>query len=250
MRHSFARQGFTLIELLVVIAIIAVLAAILFPVFAQARAKARQAACSANLKQIGLAFQMYAQDYDEMLPIWGYSLVAGPKPEDGPQEWFFTWDTVLQPYMKNQQILLCPGNRYSRTARGYAMTRYTGDVYGTNWPCMIDYIPYPAKTVLVTDKGHQAPGVNGDAAIEHFMQCKGSTYSGQDWAADASLRKMPHSNGKNFLYVDGHVKFHAVGSGPFGYLSPGPCPLGGQAHPAYESHIAGHCEFYTDWPQE
>src|SRR5689334_1543195 len=63
-----AQNGFTLIELLVVIAIIAVLAAILFPVFAQAREKARQAACSSNLRQIGLAFQMYMQDYDELLP--------------------------------------------------------------------------------------------------------------------------------------------------------------------------------------
>src|SRR2546423_13005970 len=66
-----SRSGFTLIELLVVIAIIAILAAILFPVFAQARATARKAACASNLKQIGLAFMMYAQDYDEMLvPHW------------------------------------------------------------------------------------------------------------------------------------------------------------------------------------
>jgi prepilin-type N-terminal cleavage/methylation domain-containing protein len=69
------RVGFTLIELLVVIAIIAILAAILFPVFAQARAKARQATCSSNLRQIGVGILMYAQDYDELLPT---GLVAGP----------------------------------------------------------------------------------------------------------------------------------------------------------------------------
>ena len=114
------RRGFTLIELLVVIAIIAILAAILFPVFAQARAKARQAACMANLKQLGLAFEMYCQDYDELLPIWGYGDTS--QPDNGPDEGFYAWDTVIDPYTKNQQILLCPDNPYDRDARGYAMT--------------------------------------------------------------------------------------------------------------------------------
>src|SRR6186997_1566649 len=71
------RRGFTLIELLVVIAIIAILAAILFPVFAQAREKARQAACMSNTKQIGIALMMYTQDFDELLPMGGWSGTGG-----------------------------------------------------------------------------------------------------------------------------------------------------------------------------
>ncbi|MBC7289450.1 MAG: DUF1559 domain-containing protein, partial [Armatimonadetes bacterium] len=86
------RKGFTLIELLVVIAIIAILAAILFPVFARAREKARQASCMSNLKQLALAMLMYAQDYDENLPL---SLTA-------PGDWWNdTWKARISPYVKN-----------------------------------------------------------------------------------------------------------------------------------------------------
>lgn len=85
-----SRRGFTLIELLVVIAIIAILAAILFPVFAQARAKARQASCTSNMKQIGLAVLMYTNDYDEMLP-WGASNAGTPTT---------TWYDLVEPYVK------------------------------------------------------------------------------------------------------------------------------------------------------
>jgi prepilin-type N-terminal cleavage/methylation domain-containing protein/prepilin-type processing-associated H-X9-DG protein len=91
------RSGFTLIELLVVIAIIAILAAILFPVFAQAREKARQASCVSNLKQIGNALMMYVQDYDEQLPNGGRSLQAGEDFATVPNRWM-GW---LMPYIKN-----------------------------------------------------------------------------------------------------------------------------------------------------
>lgn len=102
MKHiANLRRGFTLIELLVVIAIIAVLAAILFPVFAQAREKARQAACLSNLRQVGLAVQMYAQDYDENIV---HTELGGDI--DDAHEYY--WGDMLQPYLKNWQLLVCP----------------------------------------------------------------------------------------------------------------------------------------------
>jgi len=94
------RDGFTLIELLVVIAIIAILAAILFPVFAQAREKARAIGCLSNLKQIANGFMMYAQDYDECLPLSVRTPGGGADP--------IYWYDVVQPYLKNRQILKCP----------------------------------------------------------------------------------------------------------------------------------------------
>src|SRR5438876_9360749 len=98
------RRGFTLIELLVVIAIIAVLAAILFPVFAQAREKARAAGCTSNLKQIGTAIQMYAQDWDEHFP---YSYFFDLK----TFEYNLTWDVMIYPYVKMGVANDAPGDR-------------------------------------------------------------------------------------------------------------------------------------------
>jgi prepilin-type N-terminal cleavage/methylation domain-containing protein/prepilin-type processing-associated H-X9-DG protein len=95
MRH---RGGFTLIELLVVIAIIAILAAILFPVFAQARDKARQSSCLSNTRQIGTAVMMYAQDHDEGLPPWWITTQYGAT----------YWHVHVKPYVKNLQVFLCP----------------------------------------------------------------------------------------------------------------------------------------------
>ena len=94
-------KGFTLIELLVVIAIIAILSAILFPVFAKAREKARQSQCTSNMKQIGLALTQYVQDYDESMPNLYY--VAA----DANQYW---WEFMIQPYLKSTAIYQCPSN--------------------------------------------------------------------------------------------------------------------------------------------
>jgi prepilin-type N-terminal cleavage/methylation domain-containing protein/prepilin-type processing-associated H-X9-DG protein len=103
------RSGFTLIELLVVIAIIAILAAILFPVFAQAREKARAIACLSNVKNLGLASQMYMQDYDEtVLPIRIDNRYAQTPPNSA--DWRQYWQYLIQPYMKSQNALLCASN--------------------------------------------------------------------------------------------------------------------------------------------
>jgi prepilin-type N-terminal cleavage/methylation domain-containing protein/prepilin-type processing-associated H-X9-DG protein len=136
MKKNRDRKGFTLIELLVVIAIIAILAAILFPVFAQAREQARKTSCLSNCKQIGLAMQMYAQDYDEQLPGW-------PNPPSHPlaRTWG-DWAIVvplLQAYNKSDNIWACPSGPKERDwLRGpkgfetYVHYGYNEYIYNTN----------------------------------------------------------------------------------------------------------------------
>lgn len=109
-------KAFTLIELLVVIAIIAILAAILFPVFAQARDKARQAACLSQAKQIGLAARMYVQDYDEMWVMFSYGIYNPNDPTVHsfiwPNSMLIYWPWTLQPYTKNWEFMTCPNKDY------------------------------------------------------------------------------------------------------------------------------------------
>ncbi len=105
---SRRKSGFTLIELLVVIAIIAILAAILFPVFAQARAKARQVTCLNNVKQLATATMMYTQDYDETLPLLFVPAPTGvPPAQDDSLNGSYAWQNLVQPYAKNWGITIC-----------------------------------------------------------------------------------------------------------------------------------------------
>ncbi|MBM3460460.1 MAG: DUF1559 domain-containing protein, partial [Armatimonadetes bacterium] len=159
-------RGFTLIELLVVIDIIAILAAILFPVFAQAREKARQTACLSNMKQIGTATMLYVQDYDEVMPPWNRRCVPGCiVPWDLPENY---WDALLIPYVKsgnpqlrdNSGVWRCPSSPNSANYRTYGYSQVlmrggwevstVGNAYRAIASPEIDS---PASTIYVGDSG-------------------------------------------------------------------------------------------------
>ena len=182
------KRGFTLIELLVVIAIIAILAAILFPVFAKARENARKSNCLSNCKQIGNAVMMYVQDYDEMLPFG--------QTDSAPVTYVIhslpTGTSVLSPYVKNGNIAACPSQK----------TYASG--YGWNYPHMpyrtfyaggfsVGDITYPAEVMMFCDTSARVwsycpihyPG-NGD---------------GYGYISDR------HSGGGNCAFADGHAKW-------------------------------------------
>jgi prepilin-type N-terminal cleavage/methylation domain-containing protein/prepilin-type processing-associated H-X9-DG protein len=112
------RPGFTLIELLVVIAIIAILAAILFPVFAQTRDRAQRAACSSNMRQIGTALMLYVQDHDETFPHFRFhgDFWVGVASDRGQR--IYGWNNAIAPYLKSIDVLACPANPFSRALPG------------------------------------------------------------------------------------------------------------------------------------
>jgi prepilin-type N-terminal cleavage/methylation domain-containing protein/prepilin-type processing-associated H-X9-DG protein len=147
MTHNARKRGFTLIELLVVIAIIAILAAILFPVFAQARESARSISCLSNMKQIGLALRMYAQDYDET-----FSNIRLGDWSGGCCNQDLIWKNVIQPYIKNKQIFACPSNPSAVLTPGNKITKVTNG-QGEGWlyePDAVMPISYGMNSTVTT----------------------------------------------------------------------------------------------------
>jgi prepilin-type N-terminal cleavage/methylation domain-containing protein/prepilin-type processing-associated H-X9-DG protein len=196
------RGGFTLIELLVVIAIIAILAAILFPVFARAREKARQSSCLSNVKQLMLAVMMYAQDYDETLPYassWG---VSG-EPSN------ITWYQALMPYAKNSQIVICPS--YPNQSIGYGWN-YQNFGYRTSAGnmsrdpgCKLAEIPVPAGTILIGDDPDQ--GFHDAGGIYIYGPSQFDLAGDPTSDPDVANLARRHNGGGNYGFCDGHAKW-------------------------------------------
>lgn len=232
-----SKWAFTLIELLIVIAIIAILAAILFPVFAAAREKARQAQCASNLKQIGIAFAQYAQDYDETYPItFDFTNNTVAK--------LSTWDVEINAYLKvpvgygaMSTVFSCPDDNVARTpanavGRSYAMplaynpksaSYITNGVPGPPidpthyWLSRsgraLSTLPAPATTLLLAEFPYSlnefgnGSGDTVNCAVGNASGvCGVANYYSQD--TDSSRRGVPyHNRGWDYLFCDSHVKW-------------------------------------------
>ena len=198
------RSGFTLIELLVVIAIIAILAAILFPVFAKAREKARAASCLSNLKQLGLAALQYEQDYDGCMhactPVGSFANGAVVPPVQG--EGGYQCLSFLYPYTKNTQIYVCPSNNNNPSSYAAVIGNGVNANYNNAWN--------------VDEWNSAAP--NGAAGSIFIAETAGNVIL-WDWVeangAGSLWGRMPgyenstcrHFNGMNVAFFDGHAKF-------------------------------------------
>jgi len=186
------RRGFTLIELLVVIAIIAILAAILFPVFAKAREKARQSSCLSNTKQMGLAFLSYCQDYDEMFPMGGYNYDYG-----GGAATYATisWAWRLVPYIKNSQIFNCPS---LKGGGGTSVCNYMAN-YGLVG-CM-QYGVLPLSLGAIDDASSRV------MSMEEYRNFTIEQANFSDWCYTDGSR---HNGGQNLSFADGHGKWYKI----------------------------------------
>lgn len=217
-RHT-RRNAFTLIELLVVIAIISLLAVILFPVFAQARERARRTSCLSNLKQIGLAYHQYAQDYDEKL-VPGYK---GPNSNPGLQNTDNYWYTILQPYAKSTQIFQCP------SARPHPGSSYMAFLIGRNATSVaippVSNLGYGGQTKVVSLAQAARPSesiVLMEFSYHDSNPTPPDLYEAQSvFSSPDYLTTLPtypwstnypgrHQGGHNVLFVDGHAKWRTA----------------------------------------
>jgi len=208
-------RGFTLIELLVVIAIIAILAAILFPVFAKARENARRSSCSSNLKQISLAWIQYSQDNDEMTVPYTTSGGSGGSA--------FAWNQIMQPYLKSTAVLRCPSNV---SFQGYAMNFRAGVSFDTtnntgSFGRAVADMPMPASEPIFADVIGSSSLADANQAYVFLYDgfndpdcCNGrqltvpanpgsGIYTGSN---NAFIRADIHLDTANYAFADGHVK--------------------------------------------
>jgi len=263
-----SRKAFTLIELLVVIAIIAILAAILFPVFAQAREKARQTSCLSNTKQLGLGFMMYTQDYDEMFPAsgghlggtpsgaWAYSSAGfynlvmpaeWPNVQDARQQAsIVAWGNVTQPYIKNYQLHNCPsGTLVTRANYDYtkALTTPALSTYTFNG-LLSSYsqagVATPASLPLMFEgrgkaslKGYIVPNpalvCDTPADPCSYKPAGGSGNGASSVMFTLNGTMWVHSGGCNFALADGHSKWRRLGA------VTSPTPANGQPYTDYNT---------------
>jgi len=194
-------KGFTLIELLVVIAIIAILAAILFPVFAKVREKARAITCSSNEKQMGLAIMQYSQDYDECYV---------PRYVDQADGNGQVWTQLIQPYCKSQHLFQCPSNPrkddlYCCGAPGY--TSYGANVQGVIMD--VSYVPGNAHTpVTMSAISNPSQVIGVVESTSHYadFNIDWSYWWGQPDNGDVGCLFLGHTGTSNYLFMDGHVK--------------------------------------------
>jgi prepilin-type N-terminal cleavage/methylation domain-containing protein/prepilin-type processing-associated H-X9-DG protein len=196
------RSAFTLIELLVVIAIIAILAAILFPVFAQARESARKTSCLSNLKQLGIGWTMYSQDYDELAMPWNLRLNNNDLYDANKVN--LSWDRLIQPYVKSTAVLRCPSDTGSTKPNlpgiGVVIRSYTyaGSIGGgyCNWtpPRAIATITQPSLTVVLIERDNCGTLANGG----QWEWCS-VNYN----ESEIAWRHQLHSN---VLYADAHAR--------------------------------------------
>ncbi|MFN7019486.1 MAG: DUF1559 domain-containing protein [Fimbriimonadales bacterium] len=217
------RNGFTLIELLVVIAIIAILAAILFPVFAQAREKARQTQCLSNCRQMGIAVQMYTQDYDEVLPTVRMMGTPG-----------ISWIVQIQPYVKNELLRRCPsdGSPAWNDPQNPRLTSYGFNAYFDPFhpphgsptaprPVALAAIQRPAECVFVAELAERNSKYPNMLILgDHFMpmywgnppRVVNAMMNDRLWDAQrgvpTTLAITRHSGGANYVFTDGHAKWH------------------------------------------